>query len=71
MAGSGRWRSSGYRSLSNRSGDGSSGTRMFFGSVELALQKKWRRAVLVAEEGDCSEAEERTKLLHGGRPWHP
>ena len=40
------------------------------GGAGLAEETR-RRAVLVAEEGDCSEAEERTKLLQGGRPWHP
>ena len=40
------------------------------GGAGLAEETR-RRMVLVAEEGDCSEAEERTKLLQGGRPWHP
>ena len=40
------------------------------GGAGLAEETR-RRAVLVAEEGDCSEAEERAQLLQGGRPWHP
>ena len=35
------------------------------------VEETRRRAVLVAEEGDSSEAEKRTKLQQGGRPWHP
>ena len=38
--------------------------------ASLAEETRWRM-VLVAEEGDCSEVEERTKLLQGGRSWHP